>query len=153
MVLIRVPARTTGGAGGLTFAIRTKPVDEIVNNTIVVQDDDELFIPLNANTNYGFLVTYLTNNVNPAADFRATFIGPAGAVGQFGPTQGSAQASLALGVEDTTQADGDGSWLHVGFIKVGGTAGNLQLQWAQAAATVADTILRAGSTLVVWEQT
>jgi hypothetical protein len=34
-----------------------------------------------------------------------------------------------------------------GLLIMGGTAGNLQVQWAQNAAAVEDTILKTGSTL------
>jgi len=141
----------SSSGGGQTFGRVVKTVDEIINNSSTFQDDDELFMPLLANKQYGWILSYMILNVNNAADFKATFTGPSGAVGRFGPNQGSSQQTFALGSSDSTQADGSKCWAHWGKIITDSTPGNLQMQWAQAAATVADTTLEAGSFLTVWE--
>jgi len=40
----------------------------------------------------------------------------------------------------------------MGYVVTGGTAGNLILQYAQNVSDPVETTLKAGSTLIVWEQ-
>jgi len=142
----------SSGGGGNTFGRKVKTVDQIVSNSVVVVDDDELFVPLLANKRYGFLV-FIYCEVTSASDIREAFSAPAGAVGTWGETLLSNQLMIALSTENTQgTSTGPRSQYLSGQVLNGGTPGNLNLQWAQNVAEVFDTTVRAGSFMVVWEE-
>lgn len=139
---------------------KRKTADENVNNSAVLQNDDELFIALEANKTYeisGHLVFITTTS---AIDAKVALTCPAGATITWS----------AIGMDPAVAAGntGSGTWtgsvasggtipvgvssaytpvLISGTIAVGATAGNLQLQWAQNTATAANLTLKAGSNL------
>jgi len=157
-----VPPQGSGGtvgiAGGNTFARVIKKADEIVNNSATLQDDDELFVALPANKIYLFAL-FLYGRGNTSADMKQAFTIPSGAVGDRldgnwtsqGPFDNVVNITTTnvLGTSNTT----DGQIALYGRVVMAGTAGNLQMQWAQNVATVGDTTVLKGSTLIVWEET
>lgn len=143
-----------GGGSSKTFAKIVKGADETVNNSSTLQDDDELTTSLNANKEYGFLVTIWTVS-NTTADFKYAFplngntgvkilggFNSSPAIGtdsmDTSTTIGTSTAELSLGI--------------IGHITTGGSAGAFTLQWAQNTATVVDTKVLKGSTMLVWEE-
>ncbi len=143
------------GAGGSTFARVVKKVDEIVNNSQVFQNDDELFVPLNANKVYGFWICiFLESTVT--ADLKANFIVPTGTTGR---KSDSSWSSIPRSTTDITQAlihaplvSTEEMFVMLGHINVAGTPGNFQFEWAQNLAEATDTKVKAGSFLIVWEE-
>lgn len=122
-----------------------------VNNSTVLKNDEELFIALKANTKYAF--EYFLRVQGPStADIDITFVGPTGSVGGF-QNHGEPNSELSLGTEKllATGASSPADKSGLGFITTGGTAGNLQLQWAQNVAVVGDSEILAGSWLAVME--
>lgn len=137
-----------------------KTADESLPNNATPQNDNQLFLPVAANTKYTLsgLIIY---NTNITADFRMVFPTIPGAVMRW--------EGLALGTENTTadtfgvktfvstlgaQATYGGSSAGLdlgvmisGRLRTGGTAGTLQLQWAQVTAHASDTFVRADSWL------
>jgi len=134
-----------------------KSADETLNNDDTLQNDDELFMPLLANRTYGFMLN-LAQTTLATANIQYRWTLPAGATGEWteGGTLRSDAATTLIDVTDTRDnAPGDTALRMinvVGFIIMGGTAGNMQFQWSQQTATVGNTTVNQGSSLIVWEQ-
>lgn len=141
---------------------KRKLVDENVNNSAVLQNDDELVIALQANKTYEISGHLLFIAATSAVDAKVALTCPAGA----------SIAWSAIGMDPAVAAGntGAGTWtgsvasggtvpvgvssaytpvLIRGTILMGVTAGNLQLQWAQNTATASNLTLKAGSNLKV----
>lgn len=132
--------------------IRTKRklADEIVNNSAVLQDDDELVMAVAATVTY--LVELCLFGISAAAaDWRLQFNAPVGSSGAiYGMSDGSSIKSFAINATDTMNSGGAASMsIYKGVLIVGGTGGNLTFQWAQGTANVSDTTVYAGSTLTL----
>jgi len=132
-----------------------KKVDEIVSNSTVFQNDDELFIPLLANTIYSFKFwqIYLSTTV---ADFKTRFIVPAAATGLY-CFDGLAIASRMNAFSTDLNQSGNGGLGDLspfaGRIIMGANAGNFQIAWAQQTAEVSNTTMLQGATLEVIRET
>ena len=140
-----------------------KTADETVNNSDVLQDDDDLVLTVGANAT--FLVDgMLINSAAPGADLKIAFTGPAGATLAWVP-RGLAASAASTSGEVTLAAStiGDGgalvtgtagagtkvTTLVTGLLIVGATAGSLQLRWAQNVADASDCVVHVGSYLQV----
>jgi len=137
---------------GQTFARVVKLADQIVNNSTTLVNDTEIFIPLEANKTYAWIIWIYVITTN-TADIKETYTVPAGASGGWCETIGANVTRNNYGV---TEFQGMGNLLNkcntqTGQVSVGATAGNLQFQFAQQAADVTDTTVQAGSCMVVWE--
>ena len=132
-----------------------KSADESVASSTTLQNDDELKLPLEANTDYA-IEAFLTFTAHSSADLKFGFTWPnlasgyitgrwvgGGGVDGYGPLTSSGSTSDADG-------RGDGSPVVVrlwGSIFVGANAGDLQLQWAQNTSHATATKVKAGSWL------
>lgn len=138
------------GGGGTTILKAIKTADEIVNNSTTLQDDDHLVIALAANTRYSIKGCLLING-NGTADFECGWTIPASAevaaggqaIGSYSTFTDSTSRSITAIAGSTKAFD------FVGWVKTGGTAGNLTFQWAQAVADISDTTLEEGSWIEV----
>lgn len=149
-------------ANALDKKAKRKSVDEPVNNSAVLQDDDELFIALGANATYEISGHLVFLAATSGVDAKVALTCPAGA----------AIAWSAIGMDPAVAAgnNGAGTWtgsvasggtvpvgvssaytpvLITGTIVVGATPGNLQLRWCQNTATASNLTLKAGSHLKV----
>jgi len=129
------------------IVVKVKPDDEIVNNSNVLQDDDDLQLEvLTDEFWYIKLITYFTSPA--AADIKFQWSAPALAfVGSHliyttayfdastPVTRDGADATVVLNTWDT-------------FYAGGSNGGTLKLQWAQAAAVASDTKLKKGSSMI-----
>jgi len=132
-----------------------KSADETVNNSSVLQDDDHLIIPVVANGIYQFKMTLIMNAAAVDSDFKYHFTVPAGTVMTF---YDKLAAVLAAGTPvaayDQTSTPDVGSLIGTilftieGIIVVSGTAGNVNLQWAQNTAKANNTKLLKGSNVL-----
>jgi len=147
---------TSGGAN--TFARVVQKATQTVNNSNTLVDVTEMVVSLSANKNYGFYLV-IFGDMAAAADLQYAFTTlPAGASGDW--SDAAAATPVGSGVADVTSAlTGNGvsvgtvrMMLTQGRIIMAGTAGNLQLQFAQATADVSDCKFLQGSHLVVWEE-
>lgn len=126
-----------------------KPADESVNNSTVLQNDDHLLTAIAANEIMAFDCTIFFN-ATTAADFKFTFAGPAGIVGEWGIAFKSLPAGTfddppGVGFGTTISTRGVGAHLTLrpsGLARNAGTAGNLTFQWAQNTAEVGDTTVQ-----------
>ena len=147
---------TTWEQIGNTFARVVKKVDETINNSSVLQDDNELFIPLEANKIYGYELKLFYSSPTDT-DFKYAFTIPTGATGtkaaagDWSSTDDSATSSVTVSNSVIT-ASGVRFTPNSGNIIMSSTAGNLQLQWAQNTAETNNTTVTQGSYLIVWEQ-
>lgn len=144
----------TTNAGLAQVALKT--ADETVVNSAVVQDDDQLFLPVEANASYVFTGWIWFTSPVTTVDLRAAFSLPAGSTmwrSAFGQPNG---ATTVTGVIDTSvlsfgSADGRGAWTtpmaihYMGYVVTAGTAGNLQFRWGQVAAGADEVRVKAGS--------
>jgi len=139
-----------------------KASDQTVTVTTLTNDTD-LVVPVLANEVW-MIDTYLLIDSNATADFKCTWTVPAGATMKWAPVSyvaGTIWWMTSTGASTTallnaTDVDTSYQSLSAGNINginiksiavIGGTAGNVQFQWAQVAAS-ANTILKAGSCLI-----
>ncbi len=152
---------TVTGIGGRSFVRKT--VDESLTSNTTLQNDDALTLAVAANATYTFRVWMLAVDATDAnGDIKFGFTFPAGATCHF---SGKGPHSLLAG----GGAFGDGEYIGrntatsgstvaayglstsvigielTGLLIVGGTAGNLQLQWAQNTSDANATTVQAGS--------
>jgi len=135
-----------------TFARVVKKVDQIVSNSVTEEDDDELFVDLNASTQYSFeLGLWIDSTAN--ADFSYIFNNAQTGRKTSGNTVGAAVVSGGNDLNSTVEPSTGGA---AEFIVCHGIilttiAARLQLQWAQRVLEVSDTKVLKGSYLIVYE--
>ena len=140
---------------------RVKTADEIVNNSSTLQNDDHLVVPVTASSRYLWRA-FIKLTSATAADFKLDLSLPAGsshesvsqwwhraaAVGsQAGDERmfnSSSPTTTVPATDGTTTAELLMGEIH-GLIVVAGTAGSVQVRWAQNAANVSDTTVYASS--------
>jgi hypothetical protein len=145
----------------LNWQHKYKASDQTVTVTTLTNDSD-LFFAVAANERW-FVECSLLIDSNATADFNSSFTVPAGATMKWGAldTGSSTQWVYTTVTVPTALADAGGTkavqspaagtiWGLIlrGIVQVGGTAGNVQLQWAQNAGPSGSTIVKAGSLLI-----
>lgn len=142
---------------GLHTKVVRKTADETVNNSVTLQNDDELLLAMAANEIWEFRL-YLIVDSSAVADFKIGWAVPAGctlkwAANQFDTTLNNVVRMAQ--VESETQGIGSPGVTRHDLIAVvhglainGANAGNLQLQWAQNTAEASNTVLKANSCLI-----
>jgi hypothetical protein len=134
------------------------------NNTTAVQNDPVLLAAVAANTTYIWeLQIYIDSSAT--ADTRINFTFPAGATGDYfsvaqhttwsgsgvatpNPTYYSALGGADLQIGSAASGTPVATYFR-GHLVVAGTAGTFQVKYAQATATVVNTIRKAGSSLLL----
>ena len=144
------PEWSSIGVGEITVVRKTS--DETVNNSTVLQNDNELFLPIAANEVWFFEMRLLTNS-SAAADFKTTITLPSGAAGfahSMGTdSAGAQQISYQTWTLDWQGVAGNlGSPILNGIVINGANAGNIQLQWAQQFAEASDTKVLTNSCII-----
>jgi len=144
----------------LTPRLVVKLANESVTNSTTMQDDDELFMSVSADSVYYFKVSLQASSAELTRDLDYTFTGPTNSTGRFWVTITASQLATDKWVLDFGDETGHGdtttqirTFEGEGFIRTGNTAGNLQLQWAMGYAGAGDsTVVLAGSFLEVIKQ-
>jgi hypothetical protein len=153
----------------LAFGV-VKQVAESVTSSTALQDDNELFVALAANTTYKLdLALLVTETTGTTADIKLAWTQPAGcridaaAVGahvswngtsgavevEFGSWQGETGSPTTAKNFGTINA-GISFGYHVrGTVVTGANAGTLRLQWAQVASVAEAVTVQAGSSLIL----
>lgn len=147
-------------------SVATKTALETVTSSTTLQNDDQLFVPHGINARYdvdGYLIydgAGDTGVYGAAGGLKLFFTAGAGSVmnwTNFGANQG-ALTSCNVVMETLVSTprflatNTAGAWMtcHLkGTLITAGTAGNLQLQWAQAGSSATSTRVAANSTLAV----
>ena len=147
---------TAEDLAALIPSIATKSVDETVNNSSAIQNDDELVLPLVANAVYVFdLVVIYSSGTTP--DIKVGFTLPTGATTAleadfFDPSlirnliAQTTVPTTGIAMGGNAATTGCRIW---GTVTTGATAGDMQTVWAQNTANASNTIVRAGSYLLV----
>ncbi len=130
-----------------------KTADETVNNSNVLQNDDELLFAVGVNEIWEFTI-YIIYNSGATPDFQHNLTGPAAStIYQHGT--GLTPAAAASIVVSASNWLGFGSavlgLVIKGIIVNGANAGNLQLQWAQNTADASDTKVLTNSCIVAFK--
>ncbi|MFA5803660.1 MAG: hypothetical protein WC879_03360 [Melioribacteraceae bacterium] len=137
-------------AAAATYVYKT--ADEIVNNSITLQDDNHLVFALGANETW--TITYfIIYHASGVADFKHQFTVPTGATGRW--NSHGMNGGYAFQWRGTITEVGAGNTgesvsaliILTAYIKTSTTAGNITLQWAQNTAEVSDTTVFEGSHL------
>ena len=133
----------------------SKASDETVNNSTALQDDDDLLLPVGANEIWVVELT-IRFTTHTDANFKYIFTLPAAGAFKGIDTELVTDTTLDYYAPvdlATEQVQGTATvthaWILVKGVYVGaGTAGNVQLQWAQQAAYGGDTKVLKGSYLI-----
>jgi hypothetical protein len=151
--------RLTAGALQAAFPLTSvKSTTENVTSSTVLQNDDQLLLPVVANTTY-LLDGYLFYVAAEAGDLKIAFTAPALAdlywsvIGMTTSGVDVTDASVtaengSLGTVTRVLGGDGGTWCSArlqGRLIVAATAGSLQLQFAQGTSSATATSLRAGS--------
>jgi len=150
------PSNWNAGHSGIVLV--SKASDETVNNSSTLQNDDALLFAIGTAGTWAFEIDiYAHGGTTP--DIKYTIILPAAATmawtmyywnGTVFTENGPTQASGTPVTVPTGAAGEANAYLTKisGWVKSGGTAGNVQLQWAQSTADESDTIVMAESYLI-----
>jgi hypothetical protein len=130
---------------------KRKTSTETLNNDNTLQNDDQLFLPVAANTEYQ-LEMRLRISSGATPDWKCLFTFPVGLTMNYNVTTITAGATTLQNFDldqtsTTTVEGGQTSLFFDGTVVVSSTAGTLQLQWAQNTANASDTSVLAGSYL------
>lgn len=132
-----------------------KTSDETVNNSAVLQNDDALVLAVEASSTYIVNLRVIVNS-GTGPDWKMAFTVPAGASGSVQIFEGSTPSTAAAVLQGPfsltatlafSTVAADQILLVQGVLVVAGTAGNLQLTWAQNAATASNTTVKTNSYL------
>lgn len=129
--------------------VDVKAADQTVNNSVVLVADADISIPVLAGRVYQFHLTVY--GITPAAaDWRLHFTYPAGSTGNYLYT-GQTGTNYSYVISDTPTPGGAGTAETLEFhgTLIAAIDGNFSFEWAQATATVGDTTMRAGTSLVL----
>lgn len=134
-----------------------KTSDESVTSSTSLQDDNELFVTVAANTIYVVTGWLFVVSTSATPDFKSDYTAPSGATmvnSMWGQGTGatSAVGSPDMGVASTigiahTRGTFNGglSLVPFGTLTVAGTAGTFRLRWAQNTSDAASVTVKAGS--------
>ena len=138
-------------SGGATIVRKT--ADEIVNNSVTLQNDDHLFFPVGANEVWGLqLVTRIICTTANTSAKGAFSVPTNGTIKRQTDMDGKALGDEADGTTTLEIGSTSANLTCISIIRylyIGGdTAGNVQLQWAQLYQVVGDTTMKANSHIV-----
>jgi hypothetical protein len=130
-------------------------------STITVQDDDELFFTVDANSIYFIRGWFCYSAVSNTPDLRVNYSYPAGATfkrADYGPPNTSTTQSdtTDFGVA-TTSDNGRGAgtveraMMMEGELITGGTAGTFRVRFGQVTTSVDLVTMKSGSRLMAWK--
>lgn len=140
-----------------------KTADETVNNSSTLQNDDHLKFPIEASEAWFVEAVLLTTGASINADFKFGWTAPASATASWNVVGVANTSNFNFVAVGTTTANngmlaiggtsnigslaGTAPVIIAGWFVAAATAGTIQLQWAQAAATAEDNKVLANSFL------
>lgn len=154
-----MPTRVFVSAPPTGPTIVRKTADETVLNSAVLQNDDHLLLAIAASEVWAVdFVFIVTGAISATPDFKFAVTVPVAAACSYGLTAEVANAATATDVGTAIPATAMSVDIAIGEVKLvrvrvvvtnGANAGNVQLQWAQNAATVDESItVKANSYLI-----
>ncbi len=143
------------GADGTTISadMFIKTADETVNNSNTLQDDDHLSFSVVANERL-LIECHFDYESGTTPDIKWGITLPSGATAQWNDSVGLQVPKSESGTfapnntSPTTRLVAHLTF----FVKIGANAGTFQIQWAQNTADVSNTVMKAGSYMVVHRQ-
>lgn len=140
------------------FSTVVKPSDETVASSTTFQNDDHLVLAVPSNSMF-IMEAMIFYTADGAADFKPGWLGPASATMQWVTNGGSITDTtnptganrLVFAITEASFAGAPGmgaivmAFMPRGLLVTAGTAGNLQLRWAQATSNATATAVKAGS--------
>jgi hypothetical protein len=149
-----------GGTGASTAAaaltnlgivIVRKTSDETVNDSNVLQDDDQLKFAIAANEIWSFQI-YVRTSKKAASDFQVTVTVPAGASGGWqlfnDASSTTSERAFGAGYASVDTVDSSPAIRIMGIASNGATPGYVTLQWSQNTAVAEDTKVLANSHII-----
>jgi len=138
----------------LLSLVTYKDTIETVNNTAVIQNDDELFLSVSASTKYIFDL-YVPYNSGTTPDLKVGWTLPASATNVWRVDYFDTAAAAQKGQSSTVPTTGfviggfgaDLFAYFTGTISVSTTAGTMQVVWAQNTANASNSSILAGAYL------
>lgn len=133
-----------------------KASNESVTSSTTLQDDDELFFSVTANTDY-WMVCLILYQASTAGDLKGTWSAPSGSTLDWVSDALGSSATASIGsvsrthqtLATTGQPGGfgafDGVAICKGLLSIGSTAGTFRFRWAQLASDATATQVRSGS--------
>jgi hypothetical protein len=140
----------TPGNFGANIRRIYKSADETVNNSDVLQNDNDLFFSIGANEVWTFYIRAIINS-GTTPDLVLNFTVPSGATGgwaQLYLSGGVAERSFGGSGLAVSTSGSDQTYSPGGVVINGATPGTVQFQWCQNVATMSDTTIKAGSFLI-----
>ena len=137
------------------FTKIVKTADESVNNSEVLQDDDELFFTPTINKTY-YIQYFAYAEATAVADFKEAWTIPTGAT--MTRFSGDWDTQVKDAVTDTTTPVSKGmntlvrTYTYYMRLIMDSTAGNVNFQFAQNTQEVSDTKCLKGATIIVYEE-
>ena len=141
-------ASGTEGTGVGSTSITRLGTDVIFNNTTTLGDAGLTTGSLPANTQYYVKTILNVSAANATPDLKIKFEGPTGAAFSWDEYETGSSTANTIASEDTIQVPVGTIFKTVsGLLKIGSTAGTLQLKAAQNTAHASDIKILAGSVL------
>lgn len=147
---------------GFAPIMARKTVDEDApTSSAAVQDDDELFVAVKANSTYFVIAWIRFTAASNTPDLRVNWSGPAGSTisrAEWGHP--SATTTSADTIDTTTATTGDngrgaGTTEKSLFVQLeivtGVTAGSLKFRFGQVTSSVDKVTVKAGSRIIMWK--
>ena len=134
-------------AHNIRYAFKT--ADETVNNSNVLQNDNDLVLSLEANKIYTFEL-HLVVAMKANSDFKHAFTQPAGVTSYMTRYSDSSTTVAATATTTWSSLISSSNNIYIKFLGIiitTGTTGDFQLQWAQNTAVAEDTKVLKGSYL------
>jgi len=136
-----------------------KPSDESLTSNITLQNDDHLLLAVGVSEVWKFKLSILYRS-STTADFKMAFTFPGGEIAAMGVTKGNTvSTAICVSFEGSSSPaagsnniDGlsaaQSSYFEIDGVYInGGSAGNLQFQWAQASSDATATKVMTNSSL------
>lgn len=133
---------------GIPPTIVRKSAEEIVNNSAVMQNDDELLLAVGASEVWEFELYIRHTSATTTPDIDILFAVPAASSLLKIPNYNTAHQEVAdADITLASSSANNGYWAK--YLYIGGAnAGNIQLTWAQNVATAEDTKVLANSFII-----
>lgn len=133
-----------------------KTGDESVTSSTTMQDDDDLKFTVSANEKWHIRLILRMSAANVTPDIKITWTVPSGAVGRWWQVSdlvaSTALPFTAIGLVSNISSNLDTTertQVYEGYVVIGGTAGTVQLQWAQTVSDAGAVTVHEESHLIV----
>jgi len=128
-----------------------KLIDETLASSEVMQDDDIIKLSVRPLTKYA-ITLHLIYDSGTTPDLDISLVAPSGSTGGYTKQASTGSPLISFGNQLNFAGSGASKMAFVnGVLIVGATAGDLQLQWAQATSDVGNTTVKAGTVLILRE--